>query len=232
MSGSGVWETPNAAFAALSAQVLRSDRTQGLPSSISESQSYLDCGDDKSFTESLDRRCRAFDGQGLSKLDKVTLTNVAMFKPSNNVDKWLATVWSQLLMYQGSALLQQWIHMVNYLDNSLQPPLSIMHTAVHKFTPQDADTATLEAMLEKGELIGTSAESFLPNRPRALSVSDEVEVLLEMPTEDEEETRDEWVDRQATVVKVEDDRYLVHSNVRPTDVSAQWFLAMRMRKAP
>ena len=51
----------------------------------------------------------------------------------------------------------------NYLDNSLQPPPSILHTAAHKFTPQDADTATLEAMLERGELIGTSAESFFPN---------------------------------------------------------------------
>ena len=99
----------------------------------------------------------------MSKPDKITLTNVAMFKPGDNVDKWLATVWSQLLMYQGGASLQQWIHEVNYLDSSLQPPPSIMHTAVHKFTPRDADTATLEAMLERGELIGTSAESFFPN---------------------------------------------------------------------
>ena len=81
MSGSGVRETPNAAFAALSARVLaRADRSQGLSSSIPESQSYLDHSDDKAFTESLDRRCRALDGQGLSKPDKITLTNVAMFK--------------------------------------------------------------------------------------------------------------------------------------------------------
>ena len=33
----------------------------------------------------------------------------------------------------------------------------------HKFTPRDADTATLKAMLERGELIGTPAESFFPN---------------------------------------------------------------------
>ena len=97
------------------------------------------------------------------KPDKITLTNVVMFKPSDNVNKWLATIWSQLLMYQGGALLQQWIHKVNYLDNSLQPPPSILHTAAHKFTPQDADTVTLEAILEKGELISTSAESFFPN---------------------------------------------------------------------
>jgi hypothetical protein len=113
MSGSGVGETPNVAFAALSARVLRSDITQGLPSSVSESQSYLDRGDDKAFTESLDRQCRALDGQGLSKPDKITLTSVAMFKPGDNVDKWLATLWSQLLLYQGGASLQQWIHEVN-----------------------------------------------------------------------------------------------------------------------
>ena len=71
-----------------------------------------------------------------------------------------ATIWGQLLLHQGGASLQQWIHEVNYLDNSLQPLPSILHTAVHKFTPRDADTATLEAMLERSELIGTSAESF------------------------------------------------------------------------
>ena len=53
-----------------------------------------------------------------------------------------------------------------------------------------------------------------------------------MPTENEGENRDEWVDRQATIVKVEDSRYLVHSNVGPTDFSAQWFPATRVRKAP
>ena len=86
-----------------------------------------------------------------------------MFKPSDNADKWLVTIWAQLLLHQGSASLQQWIREVNYLDNSLQPLLSILRTAVHKFTPQDADTATLEAMLERGELIGSSAKSFFPN---------------------------------------------------------------------
>ena len=73
MSGSGVGETPSAAFAALSARVLaRADGSQGLSSSISESQGYLDRGDDKAFTESLDRRCRALDGQGLMKPGKIT----------------------------------------------------------------------------------------------------------------------------------------------------------------
>ena len=57
MSGSGVGETPNAAFAAVSARVLRADGLGGWSSSLSEAQGYLDQGDDKSFTEALDRRC-------------------------------------------------------------------------------------------------------------------------------------------------------------------------------
>ena len=86
-----------------------------------------------------------------------------MLKPSDNLDRWMGTIWTHILLYQGGASLQQWFHKINFLDNSLQPPPSILHTAAHKFTPQDADTATLEAILEKGELISTSAESFFPN---------------------------------------------------------------------
>ena len=110
MSGSRVGETLNAAFAALSAQVLaHADRAQGLLSSISESQSYLDCCDNKAFTESLDRRCRALDGQGLSKPDKITLTNVVMFKAGDNLNKCLQSIWAQLLLHQGGASLQQYV---------------------------------------------------------------------------------------------------------------------------
>ena len=61
-------------------------------------------------------------------------------------------------------------------------------------------------------------------------------MLLEMPTEHEEEMRDEWVNHQVTVIKVKDNRYLMHLNVRATDASAQWFLAgvlaTHMHKAP
>ena len=188
MSGSGVGETPNAAFAALSARVLaRADGSQGLSSSITESQNYLDRGDDKAFTETLDRRCRSLDNQGLQKPDKITLTNVAMFKTGDNLEKWMQSIWSQLLLHQGGASLQQWVHEVNYQDNGLHPLPYIVRTAVHKFTPRDADTATLEAMMERGELIGTTAESFFPNQPRALLIGDEVEVLIGMPTEIEGE---------------------------------------------
>ena len=134
-----------------------------MSSSISESQEHLDRGDDKNFTETADRRCGALDGQGLSKPGKIALTNVAMFKPGDNLDKWMGTIWTRILLYQGGASLQQCFHEINFLDNGLQPPPSVLHTAVHKFTPRDADTATLEAMLERGELIGTSGESFFPN---------------------------------------------------------------------
>ena len=84
----------------------------------------------------------------MQKPDKITLTNVKIFNTSNNLKKWMQPIWSQLLLHQGSTLLQQWVHEINYLDNSLHPLLYIMHTAVHKFTPQDADTATLKAMME------------------------------------------------------------------------------------
>ena len=232
MSGSGVGEMPNAAFAALSAQVLRADGSQGgLSSSISESQEHLDCSDNKSFTESLDRRCRALDSQGLSKPGKITLTNVAMFKPGDNVDKWMGTIWTQILLHQGGASLQQCFHKVNYMDNSLQPLPSVMHTAVHRFTPRDADTATLKAMLERGELIGTPAESFFPSRLCTLGISDKVKVLVEMLTEIEGENKDEWIDRQATIVKVEDSRHLMHSKVRPSEESTRWFPSTCVRRA-
>ena len=96
MSGSGVGETPNAAFAALSARCLaRADGHQGLSSSITESRGYLDRGDDKAFTETLNRRCRALDNQGLSKPDKITLATVAMFKTGDNLEKWMGSIWGQ-----------------------------------------------------------------------------------------------------------------------------------------
>ena len=53
-----------------------------------------------------------------------------------------------------------------------------------------------------------------------------------MLTKDKEETRDKWVNCQVTIIKVKDDCYLIHSNVGPTDVSTQWFLATHVRKAP
>ena len=40
-----------------------------------------------------------------------------------------------------------------------------------------------------------------------------------MLTEVEGETKDEWIDRQATIVKVEEGRYLVHFNIRLVEES-------------
>ena len=68
-------------------------------------------------------------------LDKVALMNVAPFKPGDNLNKWMESIWTCILLHQGGAALQHWVHEVNYLDNSLQPPPSVLHTAVHKFTP-------------------------------------------------------------------------------------------------
>ena len=67
------------------------------------------------------------NGQGLSKPDKITLTNVVMFKPGDNVDKSMGTIWTQILLHQGGASLQQWFHKINFLDSSLQPPPSVLH---------------------------------------------------------------------------------------------------------
>ena len=53
-----------------------------------------------------------------------------------------------------------------------------------------------------------------------------------MLTEDKEEMRDKWVNHQATIVKIEDDQYLIYSNIRLTDASTQWFPAMHICKAP
>ena len=81
MSGAGVGETPNAAFAALSARG-SSLGIAGLPSGITELEHFLKTGDDKAFTEGQDRRCRALNGLGLSKADKVTLAAVPTHQTS------------------------------------------------------------------------------------------------------------------------------------------------------
>ena len=85
MSGAGVGETPNAAFAALSARG-SSLGIAGLSSGITELEHFLKTGDDKAFTEGQDRRCRALNGLGLSKADKVTLAAVSMFQTGDDLD--------------------------------------------------------------------------------------------------------------------------------------------------
>ena len=55
-------------------------------------------------------------------------------------------------------------------------------------------------MVERGEIQG----------PHVLGISDKVELLVEMLTEIEGETKDKWIDRRATIVKVEGNRLLMH----------------------
>ena len=118
---------------------------------------------------------------GLSKPEKVALTNVPLFKHGDDIDKWMESVWNSILLHQGGAALQHWVHEENYVVNGLQPPPCIMRTAVHMFAAHDADSATLEAMVECSELPRAA--------PCALSLSDEVKLLVEMPTEIEAETK-------------------------------------------
>ena len=80
---------------------------------------------------------------GLSKADKVTLAAVPMFQTGDDLDKWMESVFTVILLHQGSAALQHWVHETNFLDNSLQPPPNLLHEAVHKFTPRDATTLQL-----------------------------------------------------------------------------------------
>ena len=133
---------------------------------------------------------------------------MASFKPGDNLDKWMESIWTTGLLHQGGAALQHWVHEVKYLENGLQPPPSVLHTAVRRFTSRDANTATLEAMVERGEIQG-ALQGFALSRPRVLGIGDEVELLVQMPTEIEGETKDEWINRRATIVKVEGNRFLV-----------------------
>ena len=120
--------------------------------------------------------------------------------------KWMESVWTCTFPYQGGAALQHWVHETNYLDNGLRPRPNVLHTAAHKFTPRNADTATLEAMVERGGLHGALQKFAL----RSPGIGDEVELLVQMPSEIEDKTTNEWIDQRATIVKVEASRYLVH----------------------
>ena len=159
---------------------------------------------------------------GLSKPGKVALTNVSQFKTSDNLNKWMESIWTCILLHQGGAALQHWVHEANYLDNGLQLLPNVLHTAVDN-TPRDADTATLKVMVERGELPG-ALQSFTLGRACVLGISDEVKLLLEMLIENEGDTRDKWIDRWATIVKVEDHRFLIHSKAdRSVSEQVEWF---------
>lgn len=111
-----------------------------------------DSRNNQEFTAALDCRCRSLEGIGLCKPDKVTLDNVLFFKHSNSIVEWAEQLFNPILQHQGGAALQQWIHKENYTINGLEPPPATLHVAVHSFTVWDAETATLEAMFERGEI--------------------------------------------------------------------------------
>ena len=85
------------------------------------SSSCMDTSDVRSFTEVIDCQCCAYGKMGLSKPDKVALMNVSAFKPGNNLSKWMESIWTCILLHQGSVALQQWVHKINYLDNGIGP---------------------------------------------------------------------------------------------------------------
>ena len=151
MSGQGVGNSPNAAFAASSARCHKQGLA-GLSSSITELQDLLDLRNDVEFTAAVDRRCRSLKGIGLAKTDKVSLQHVPMFEHSTDIIKWTSLLWTPILQHSGGAALQQYFFEQNFLVNGLQPPAHVLHIAVHGFTARDTDSATLEAMFERGEL--------------------------------------------------------------------------------
>ena len=79
MSGPGVGSSPNWAFAALSAR-WRSAGGSKEASELNEIEQFIADGDDENLTAALDRRCRALEGMGLVKVDKVSLDSVTEYK--------------------------------------------------------------------------------------------------------------------------------------------------------
>ena len=69
------------------------------------------------------------------KADKVTLAVVSMFQAGDDLDRCMESVFTVILLPQGSAVLQHWVHKTSFLDSSLQLPPNVLHEAVHRFTP-------------------------------------------------------------------------------------------------
>ena len=77
-----------------------------MSSGIEEVQHHLTNRDDRAFTECQDERCRAYSRIGLSKPEKMALTNASLNKNGNNLNKWMESVWGSNLLHQGGAALQ------------------------------------------------------------------------------------------------------------------------------
>ena len=94
-----------------------------------ELQHFLDINDNRNFTECKDRRYWAYDGMGLSKLGKVALTNVSLFKNGDNLKKWMGSVWTCILLHQSDVALLHWVYEANYLD--MQRPTAAAQYSAH-----------------------------------------------------------------------------------------------------
>ena len=156
-----------------------------LSSSLTELQQLLDSRNDREFTAAVDRRCRSLEGMGLCKPDKVTLNDVPSFKHGDDLVKWAEQLFNPILQHQGGAALQQWIHKENYVVNGLEPPPAILHVDVHNFTVRDTDTATLKVMLDHGQV------HLLTPKTHPLTVGDNVELRVDLPTYIEDEFKKE-----------------------------------------
>ena len=64
--------------------------------------------------------------------------------------------------------------------------------------------------MERGEILRALLSGFILSRPHVLGIDNEVELLVEMLTEIDGETKDEWIDRHATIIKVESNRFHIH----------------------
>ena len=66
-----------------------------------------------------------------------------------------------------------------------------------------------------------------------MGISDEVEMPIQMLTEIEGETKNEWIDQKATIVKAEAGRYLIHTEADlADDGKVVWFEVAHVRRAP
>ena len=105
MSRPGLGASPNAAFAALSARLSEAGAS-GLSNELGDIEKFVASKDDANLTAALDRRCRALEGMGLVKVDKVSLNNVPAYKTGQDPRKWADALFGPILQIQGGAILQ------------------------------------------------------------------------------------------------------------------------------
>ena len=82
-------------------------------------------------------------------------------------------------------------------------------------------------MVKRGEIQGQG----LAPRNKALVVGDEVELCVDMPTDIEDEYKPQWVDKRESIVKVGDDRFLIHFDTDFLDGKIEWVDATCVRRA-